>query len=360
MTAPGDHIEIALDLADGVVAAARIAPRRLPPVAALVVGRPAAELFTVVPLLFSLCGTAHRIAAQTAVDAAQANKVSPELDRRRRAAVIAEHLAEQLRGVAMHLRLLDRRSVVGSLRDVIQASATFAPAAGVPAFELLRAIERIEHALERIGLSDRDADFGFDDVPGGDPFDGSGYLSSRHDREVIARLIAGGRPFANAPTLEDGVPETGAWARRCVAASCDGLPARVRGGVAVRLKARIDEIAGLPARLRDLVAGSHDLRPPGSDLIGYGLGDGWGASAVETARGRLYHCVQISADGRVARFEFMAPTEWNFHPRGPLVRLLRDRCVGSDPAGRAWVERLISAFAPCVGHQVTYREAAHA
>ncbi|MDR3465132.1 MAG: nickel-dependent hydrogenase large subunit [Xanthobacteraceae bacterium] len=358
MTEAGGHIEIALDLVDGVAAAVGIVPRRLPPVAALVVGRPAAELIAVVPLLFSMCGTAHRIAAQTAVDAAQASKVAPELDRRRRAAVIAEHLAEQLRGIVMHLHLLDRHSVVGGLREIIRASATFAPAAGVPASELLRAIEQIEHALERIGLSARDVDF--DDVPDGDPSDECGYLSSRHDREVIARLMAGGQTFARVPTLADGVPETGAWARRCVASSCDAPAARLCGGAAVRLKARIDEVAGLPDRLRGLVAGSHDVEPPVGDLIGYSLGDGWGASAVETARGRLYHCVQIGADGRVVRFEFLAPTEWNFHPRGPLVRELQGQSVGSDPAGRAAVERLIAAFDPCVDHRVTYREAAHA
>ena len=68
---PGMDIDIALDLAEGRVVGVRITPRRLPPVGALVAGRPAAEMLKLVPRLYTLCAAAHGVAAQTAVDAAR-------------------------------------------------------------------------------------------------------------------------------------------------------------------------------------------------------------------------------------------------------------------------------------------------
>ncbi len=95
-------------------------------------------------------------------------------------------------------------------------------------------------------------------------------------------------------------------------------------------------------------------------VTGYRLGEDRGAAAVETARGRLYHLVELAADGRVREFQCLAPTEWNFHPHGPLARMLHGARVGFDRGGRDAVERLIAAFDPCVGYKMTVRELADA
>ena len=42
-------------------------------------------------------------------------------------------------------------------------------------------------------------------------------------------------------------------------------------------------------------------------------------AAVETARGPLLHFARVR-DGRIEDYHVLAPTEWNFHPRGLLAR----------------------------------------
>lgn len=72
---------------------------------------------------------------------------------------------------------------------------------------------------------------------------------------------------------------------------------------------------------------------------------------VDAARGTLAHHVTLTPDGlHIARYRILAPTEWNFHPRGPLVRgLLGDR-VDDGLLHRARL--LVLALDPCVACEV--------
>jgi Ni,Fe-hydrogenase I large subunit len=77
------------------------------------------------------------------------------------------------------------------------------------------------------------------------------------------------------------------------------------------------------------------------------VGLGW----VETARGALAHLIELDADGaRIARYRILAPTEWNFHPRGALAAGL----LGVHEPRRADLRRralwLLQALDPCVEH----------
>ena len=81
------------------------------------------------------------------------------------------------------------------------------------------------------------------------------------------------------------------------------------------------------------------------------LGEGDGLAAVQTARGLLLHRVRL-ADGRVADYQIVAPTEWNFHPEGALVRGL----VGIEARDDAGLVRsaqlVVQALDPCVACRV--------
>jgi Ni,Fe-hydrogenase I large subunit len=91
--------------------------------------------------------------------------------------------------------------------------------------------------------------------------------------------------------------------------------------------------------------GSH----PGLDAAS--LPGGGGIARVETARGTLLHAVRID-DGRIADYAIVAPTEWNLHPAGPLLRALQGRgFAGAGPA-RRHLERLALALDPCVAFEV--------
>jgi hypothetical protein len=285
------------------------------------------------------------VAAQTAVDAARGIEASAEQHNRRTAALLAERMAEQLRGAVTALHLLDRPSVPNATRRLIRAAALFAPAADTDRTDLLYAINEIEAALDQIRIADL--------PPAGSTarFASSGTLAltAGDDLNVIARLVEGGTRYAAAPDLDGAIPETGAWARSHPTAAHDTAAARVC--------ARLDELAAMPRALRELVTGD-DLPRSDATLVGYRLGENLGAAAAETARGRLYHLVELDRTDRVVRFDCLAPTEWNFHPRGPLARMLRGATLAAD--GHDAVDQLIAAFDPCVGTKLTIREAADA
>jgi hypothetical protein len=354
----GTDITIVLDLAQDHVVGVSILPRRLPPIGALAAGRPAEEMLKLVPLLFSLCGTAHGVAAQTAVDAARGLDVAPELRRQRAAAVLSERLVEQLRGVVTGLGRLERPSVAAAMRELIRASAPLALAAKGSVPERLCAIDRIESALHQIDLIGLNPEADAACVRFSPS--GTASLGADNDIAVIVRLAREGARYAAAPELDGVVPETGPWARLRQAGANHAWPVDRTETASARRRARLDEIVRLPPMLRELVSGNDDTSVADAAVTFYRLGQGSGAAAVETSRGRLYHHVELDADGRVSRFHCLAPTEWNFHPRGPLARMLRGAVLELDRGGRAAVEQLIAAFDPCVGYAVTVRELANA
>jgi hypothetical protein len=74
---------------------------------------------------------------------------------------------------------------------------------------------------------------------------------------------------------------------------------------------------------------------------------------TEMARGLLVHWVRLEG-GRVSQCRVLAPTDWNFHPRGALAQALPH--LGDDDA-----LLLSAAFDPCVPARLAAKaEAAHA
>ena len=68
---------------------------------------------------------------------------------------------------------------------------------------------------------------------------------------------------------------------------------------------------------------------------------------MQTARGWLLQRVVLDATGRLAAWQLLAPTDWNFHADGPLRRQLPG--VRVDEAETAALLRaLILSLDPCV------------
>ena len=76
-----------------------------------------------------------------------------------------------------------------------------------------------------------------------------------------------------------------------------------------------------------------------------------GMTQVEAARGRLVHRVEVAA-GRVSNYRILAPTEWNFHPKGVLACSLLDLEVDNESSLKQSADLLINAIDPCVGYQL--------
>jgi hypothetical protein len=86
------------------------------------------------------------------------------------------------------------------------------------------------------------------------------------------------------------------------------------------------------------------------------LGPGAGAAMGEMARGLLVHAVRIE-DGRISRYAIVAPTEWNFHPRGALYRELQGRPARDPAEARQALALAAATLDPCVALEAELRDA---
>ncbi|OIQ87809.1 hydrogenase-2 large chain precursor [mine drainage metagenome] len=221
------------------------------------------------------------------------------------------------------------REVLGACAEVVGGRAQCARDAVGATRRLLDAVD-----LERRAL---------DALPQRDPFAAGkcSALGPQFDLQVVEALRAGGREFAVRPALPGLCLETGAYARR------GSSPEHRGAALAARVRARIDDLRDALCRLDEA-----DAVDDGALWAcgGSGDADGWGA--VESPRGRLYHWARIDAAGCIAAHAVVAPTEWNFHPDGPLVRALRGAAVSDADEARHAVGWMAALMDPCVAFSV--------
>jgi len=158
--------------------------------------------------------------------------------------------------------------------------------------------------------------------------------------------------WCKAPRLDGRPVEVGALARQIV----DGHPlARElgQGGASAlgRVIGRLLEIARTVPALEAWATGIE----PGVAYLRRGepLLDGQGAGLVEAARGSLGHWL-VAKDGRIANYQIIAPTTWNFSPRdaggvpGPVEQALRGAVVRQGETTPISVQHIVRSFDPCM------------
>jgi hypothetical protein len=139
--------------------------------------------------------------------------------------------------------------------------------------------------------------------------------------------------FCRQPQWRGNAAETGAIARR------QGRAEIVAQAFAARWLARLDELRDWAPIVQESALAVRRVRRTS--------GPGRGRSLVETARGLLMH--EIVLDGeRIADYSIVAPTEWNFHPQGPLAGWLMGRDAGDREALYTFAARAVAALDPCV------------
>ena len=156
-----------------------------------------------------------------------------------------------------------------------------------------------------------------------------------------------------APRLDGLVVETGAIARQLAAAHplVRDAVARHGGTVYTRVLARLLELAQVVPKmeqwLQQLVVNDpycHTSALP-EDGVGVGLS--------EAARGSLGHWVQVRR-GRIANYQIVAPTTWNFSPRdaagtpGALEQALVGAPVRDGETTPVAVQHIVRSFDPCM------------
>ncbi len=356
-----NQIDVTVQLAGNVIAAIEIRPRARPPLSRLFAGESPASLLNVLPRISSSCATAHQVAFLSASEAARGEEISVATRQHRIALIVAEWVAELLRSLFVRHFALDTASAA-AIRALMGAVSMLLGSTEPSGGQVRReATARVAGALAALGISNTDgaptlasplarriAALEEDNTLNLVPMQHS-FLSVADDCDVIERLLADGAEFCHRPDLGGRTPETGVWARLMLR----DRPSLDRWGPAERLKARIAEISRQCAWLQ---AGARVETAENGIVESYQLGPGRGAAAVESARGRLYHALELDRQGQVSRFEFVAPTEWNFHARGPVVRSLEGAVLTARQQGQDAVRAMIASFDPCVGFTLNFRE----
>ena len=156
-----------------------------------------------------------------------------------------------------------------------------------------------------------------------------------------------------APRLAGRVVETGAVARQLN----DGHPlirdtvARSGTNVCTRVLARLLELARVVPMMEDWLRA---VRPGEPWHQPAPLPDAAQATGLaEAARGALGHWVRID-QGRIANYQIVAPTSWNFSPRdaegtpGPLEQALVGVPVQPGETTPVAVQHVVRSFDPCM------------
>jgi coenzyme F420-reducing hydrogenase alpha subunit len=374
------EIHVAVHWSGGEVERAEVRSTRPFVAPRLLAGKTVDEACALVPLLFSICGRSQSIAAAAACEAALGVIAGPNVSEARGMLVAGEAMQEylfralidwpQLRGETPtpHLVADARRSIATALapmeRVAIPEAETPSPDTSARAAAMLQEaanatadavlgeqpsawLERSDgEGVERWAqgrataaarlVADR-----FESEPGFGASDVAMLPAAAHDglAQEIAAAMDADSAFERAPVWHGAPAETGALARMSRTPIVSALVAQVGRSALTRLVARLAELAGLAAGAFGANVGQLALRT--------GDGIGW----VETARGLLVHRARIE-NGRVAGYRIVAPTEWNFHADGALVRGLRGARFPDAEAAERGARLLVESLDPCVGASV--------
>ncbi len=158
--------------------------------------------------------------------------------------------------------------------------------------------------------------------------------------------------FIAQPTFEDTPAETGPFARQLSHHLIKDMVSTHGSGPLSRFAAKLIDLAYMSVELRNLA----DRLEQEHDLF-HTKALHCGVAKVEAVRGQLCHhiCLDPETD-IIQRYRILAPTEWNFHPDGPLSAAL----VGTDGTDLNKVEQrarlAVLALDPCVASQIVVKE----
>ena len=381
VTWPTLEQEIRLDatVVDGRLAPIRLVTTRASSIAGALAAQPIGEIPQRLSGLFPLCGTAHAVAGLSAFEAALRVEVPPAQLGFRKLLLLAEHgaalgwrlamdwppllgMAPQVRACADIRRAaaaistfaartpwirigggklrVDRDGLGGAVAALARMLGDLFPEASDPALSwnaLELALERRTSTPARLTTAARAgamANYGGHDRPQLPPVDAAWF----------ARRLATDPGFSDAPMLDGTPAEVGAFAARRHHL-VDEADRRWGPTLATRLLAAALDTAVVAGQLSHAVDVLADDDPVTVDLTRAGQG----AGVVETARGPLSYFVDV-ADARVRTLRGVAPTEWNFHPRGPFMAALDAAPAVPEPG---YAARLLAAsFDPCVPFRI--------
>lgn len=336
----------------------RLTSTRPQQVTRLLHNRSVDEALSLVPMLYSLCSVAQKVAALQAVESARGIEVSPGVLHARQLLVQAE-TARELGLRLASCWLPSPEITAGLMQWFVQWQQRLQWALKLNPDEQGRPIAVSEISAELkllvVGLLGGETDLNsllfearhpvsmqlreLQNCLGDIELAGPAPALTAADMKAIEHCLtsAAADEFCSAPALDGQTFETSSWSR-------NGQYSLVAEGKQAGLNS-------LSLRWLALVAGLHALpaqmRNRKLDIIGCGKP---GTGVVEAARGLLIHHVELEGDS-VRDYRIVAPTEWNFHPQGTLEKMLEGVSVERERV-QPLVEALVLLVDPCVDWQI--------
>ncbi|HDK37784.1 MAG TPA: Ni,Fe-hydrogenase I large subunit [Thiolapillus brandeum] len=371
------NIQIAVDENNGNIVS--IESTRPVHVSRLFEGKTAAEVLALLPVVFNVCAAAQSCAGVRACEQALDQPAEESTEQLRTALVRMEALREHLWRI-----LLDWAEFVGTpvneqaLTEIAGLEREYRQAlcADIDPFELGSLAEKTDsnilksiahkfrdllhqdvfamHPEQWLAIDDQDALFAWADSSGtiaarliskvrqhGWENQGACHidaLPALTDDEIHQLLQD--REFVRLPQLDGRCCETSSLSRS-QSRLLDVLLNAHGNGLLSRLVARLTEIACLASQL---------IPEEETEIPAYSRYDDAGIGQAAAARGQLIHRVNLEGN-RIVRYQILAPTEWNFHPRGVVAQALASLRGGADEI-ELQARLLINAIDPCVGYEL--------
>ena len=336
-------VELAIRTREARIDAVRVAMHR-PRLAPLLAGRSAANAPIWIETLHAICRCAQGVAARAAITAARgieadggADAATPRIDRAVRAEAAAE-LALAALAADVPDRLVAARRAASeppALARLLERELLGEPIDRWLAIAEERQLERwADHADSPLARACRRRLAGWE--PAAAPIARLPAMDARDSFDRWPRIDAA---FAAEPLYFGHPGESGPVARQ---ERRPLIAALARRPLLQRWIARVTELA------------LHAIDDPGfrCGTVSAHSAAGRGRAVVETARGMLLHDVALDGD-TVREYAIVAPTEWNFHPDGPIRHWLIGADASTPELVREHARDAAAALDPCVDCRIS-------
>ncbi|SEQ41606.1 Nickel-dependent hydrogenase [Amphritea atlantica] len=390
------QITALLDWREGRIAALQLTSSRPAQMGRLFEGRTVIEVSRMIPLLFTACSVAQRLAFLQAVEQSRGAVVAREISRGRQLLLQVENCREllfrllkdwittdstkmailqQIQGLLTRLlrrwnyllqpqRNKDRlnsdqnrelTALLGPERQQIagQLNEMLTPLLGIPAERVHGWLDKIspEHQfsaplLDPVMQLHRD----FSGVTLGADLQPLPDLQQRQQQQILktASSEVQQRLFCATPRWQGECCETGSYST--YRGELQHFKQRGWHELSCRYAAMLLQLSQIPGAISaDCSAGVTESAERTAEDIGVGLG------IVATSRGQLLHRVEMMGE-RVLSYHILAPTEWNLHPRGLVATKLQGVRTETDSQALSLGRTMLLLADPCVAFDITLNQ----
>ncbi|MDR2220623.1 MAG: nickel-dependent hydrogenase large subunit [Methylobacillus sp.] len=327
-------------------------------------GRTPEEAAKLVPMLFSLCGKAQGEAATAAMTVAQGGEPTQLPDRAVSCEAMQEHLWRLLLDWTALLGLPQQQAIFARWHTALNTLAAGAGDAKALSEDLHQTLTGMTHTAwaqldshaallewSKAGhglcapmIAALDAQESAREQDGGDLCE----LLAEKSAAETWRIGQFDAAFAAQPHYDGKPMETGALAR--------WQHEPLLRDILQQRKSRL--LARLVARLHDLLDSVEKLarEETAQRIQWFATETNSGLALVHTARGVLMHHARVER-GYVAEYCIVAPTEWNFHPRGAWRAGLMNLRARDAAHVREAAQCLVLSLDPCVEYTLEVHHA---